>query len=116
VVHDGHQGQPGLAGGRDDLIGRQDEAVAAGVPELKGVGVPDAVVVGPVDGAAARLVCGDIQRVMSRNTFYVDIYINKNVYIYIYTFLGQPTFWIIAAKIKTLLFFLSRNKIKILIY
>lgn len=57
VIHDGHQGQPGLLGGGDDLIGRQDEAIPSSVPQLKGVGVLDALVVGPVDGAPAGLVC-----------------------------------------------------------
>lgn len=55
--HEDHQGQPRLLGSGDDLIGRQDEAKAASVPQLKGVGVLDAVVVGPVHGAAAGLVC-----------------------------------------------------------
>lgn len=57
VIHDGHQGQPGLLGGGEDLIGWQGEAVTSGVPQLKRVGVLDALVVGPVDGAAAGLVC-----------------------------------------------------------
>lgn len=57
VIHDGHQSQPGLLGGGDDLIGRQDEAIPSSVPQLKGVGVLDALVVGPVDGAPAGLVC-----------------------------------------------------------
>uniref|UniRef100_A0A0E9UWM9 Uncharacterized protein n=1 Tax=Anguilla anguilla TaxID=7936 RepID=A0A0E9UWM9_ANGAN len=42
-------------GGGDDLIGRQDEAVATGVPQLEGVGVLDALVVGPVDGRRRSL-------------------------------------------------------------
>lgn len=57
VIHDGHQGQPGLLGGGEDLLGWQQEAVQAGVPQLEGVGVLDALVVGPVDGATAGLVC-----------------------------------------------------------
>ena len=56
VLHDGHQSQPSLLGGGDDLIGWQDEAVAAGVPQLEGVGVLDALVVGPVNGATTSLV------------------------------------------------------------
>lgn len=56
MVHDGHQGQPGLLSSRDDLIGWQDESVSSCVSQLKGEGVLDALVVGPVDGAAARLV------------------------------------------------------------
>ncbi len=46
VLHDGHQGQPGLLSSGDDLIGRQDETIAASVSQLKGVGVLDALVVG----------------------------------------------------------------------
>lgn len=56
MVHDGHQSQPRLLCGGDDLIGWQDEAIAAGVPQLKGVGVLDALAVGPVDGATAGWV------------------------------------------------------------
>lgn len=56
VIHDGHQSQPSLAGGGDDLIGWQDETETAGVPQLKGVGVLDSLVVGPVNGATASLV------------------------------------------------------------
>lgn len=54
--HEGHQGQPGLLGSGDDLIGREDKAVAAGVSQLKGVGVLDALVVSPVHGGAAGLI------------------------------------------------------------
>lgn len=57
VIHDGHQRQPSLPGSGDDLIGRQDEAVPTRVPQLKGVGILDALVVGPVNGATAGLVC-----------------------------------------------------------
>lgn len=56
MIHNGHQGQPSLPSGGDDLIGREEEAVAAGVPQLKGVGVLDALVVGPVNGVPAGLV------------------------------------------------------------
>ena len=56
VIHDGHQSQPSLLGGGDDLIGGQEEAVMTGVPQLEGVGVLDALVVGPVNGATAGLV------------------------------------------------------------
>jgi len=56
VLHDVFQGQPGLGGGRDDLIGWQDETIATGVPQLEGKGVLDAEVVGPVDAAAAGLI------------------------------------------------------------
>lgn len=57
VIHDGHHGQPRLPGSGDDLISRQDEAVVASVPQLEGVGVLDALVVGPVDSGATGLVC-----------------------------------------------------------
>lgn len=56
MLHDGHEGQPGLLSSRDDLIGWQDESVSSGVSQLKGVGVLDALVVGPVNGATACLV------------------------------------------------------------
>ncbi len=56
VIHDSHQSQPCLLGSGDDLTGWQDEAVTAGVPQLKGVGILDALVVGPVNGATASLV------------------------------------------------------------
>ena len=56
VIHDGHQSQPSLLGGGQDLVGWEDEAVAAGVSQLKGVRVLDALVVGPVDGTATGLV------------------------------------------------------------
>ena len=56
VLHDVLQGQPGLGGGGDDLIGGQEETVATGVPQLEGEGVFDANVVGPVDAAAAGLI------------------------------------------------------------
>lgn len=57
VLHHVLQSQPGLRGCRDDLIGRKDEAVATGVPELKGERVLDAEVVRPVDAAATGLIC-----------------------------------------------------------
>lgn len=56
VVHDSHQSQPSLLSSGENLIGWQDEAITAGVPQLKGVGVLDSLVVGPVNGAAASLV------------------------------------------------------------
>lgn len=56
MIHDSHQGQPSLLGGGNDLAGWQDETVTAGVPQLKGVGVLDALVVGPVNRATAGLV------------------------------------------------------------
>lgn len=57
VAHKGHQGQPGLLGSGDDLIGREDKAVAASVPQLKGEGVLDALVIGPVHSDATGLIC-----------------------------------------------------------
>lgn len=56
VVHDGLERQPGLLGCGDDLGGGQQEAVAPGVAELKGVGVLDALVVGPVNGTSTGSV------------------------------------------------------------
>ena len=50
VLHDGPDGHPRLLGRGDDLGGRQQEAIAPGVPELKAEGVLDAVVIGPVEG------------------------------------------------------------------
>lgn len=56
VLHDVFQSEPGLGGGGDDLIGRQDESVAAGVPQLEGKGIFDANIVGPIDAAATGLI------------------------------------------------------------
>lgn len=56
VVHDGLERQPRLLGRGDDLGGGQQEAVAPGVAELEGVGVLDALVVGPVNGASTGSV------------------------------------------------------------
>lgn len=58
VLHDDLERQPRLLRGGDDLGGRQHEAIAPHVPELEGVGVLDALVVGPVNGAAAGSVWG----------------------------------------------------------
>lgn len=62
VVHDDHESEPSLPGSGDDLIGRQEEAEAPGVPQLEGVGVLDALDVGPVDAASAGLVCDSNRR------------------------------------------------------
>lgn len=56
VIHDGHESQPSLPGCGDDLVGWQDEAIATSVPQLEGVGVLDALVVGPVNGSSTSLV------------------------------------------------------------
>lgn len=56
VLHDVFQSQPGLRGGGDNLIGRQDESIAAGVPQLEGKGIFDTSIVGPVDAAATGLI------------------------------------------------------------
>ena len=56
MLHDGHQSKPRLLGSGENLIGWQDESIATGVPELKGVGVLDTLVVGPVNGSSAGLV------------------------------------------------------------
>jgi len=57
VLHDGHQGQPGLLSSRDDLIGWQDETITTSVSQLKGVGVLDALIISPVNSASTGLVC-----------------------------------------------------------
>lgn len=62
VLHHVLQSQPGLGGRRDDLIGWKDEAIATGVPELKGERVLNAEVVRPVDAAATSLICRDKQK------------------------------------------------------
>lgn len=56
VLHDGHESQPRLLSGRDDLIRRKHESVMARVSQLKGVGVLNALVIGPVCGDATRLI------------------------------------------------------------
>lgn len=56
TIHDGLQSQPSLLRSRNDLAGRQEEAVATGIPQLKGVGVLDGLVVGPVNAATTGLV------------------------------------------------------------
>lgn len=56
VLHDGHQSQPSLLGSREDLVGWQDETIVTGVSQLEGVGVLDALVVGPVNTDATGLV------------------------------------------------------------
>lgn len=58
MLHDGLERQPGLLGRGDDLGGGQQEAIAPGVTELERVGVLDALVVGPVNGASAGSVWG----------------------------------------------------------
>ena len=58
VLHDGQKPQPCLLGRGDDLGGWQQEAIAPRVPEFKGEGVLDALVVGPVNAASTGLVCG----------------------------------------------------------
>lgn len=56
VIHDGHESQPRLLGCGEDLTGWQDEAIATSVPQLKGVGVLDSLIVGPVNGSSTSLV------------------------------------------------------------
>lgn len=56
MLHDGHQSQPSLLGSRKDLISWQDETIVTGVSQLKGVGVLDAVVVGPINGTTTSLI------------------------------------------------------------
>ncbi len=56
ILQNVFQSQPGLGGSGDDLIGRQDETIATGVPQLEGKGVLNACVVSPVDAAATGLI------------------------------------------------------------
>ncbi len=56
VLHDGHQGQPGLLSSGDDLIGWQEETIAASVSQLKRVGVLDALFIGPVNSDSISFV------------------------------------------------------------
>lgn len=56
VLHDGHQSQPSLLGSRKDLISWQDETIATSVSQLKGVGVLDSLVVGPINGTTTSLI------------------------------------------------------------
>lgn len=56
ILHDVFQSQPRLGGGGDDLTGWQDESVVSGVPQLKGKGIFDTSIVGPVDAASTGLI------------------------------------------------------------
>lgn len=60
VLHEGEQGRPGLLGGGEDLLSREQKAIAAGVPQLEGEGVAQPAPVGPVRRGAARRVCNRI--------------------------------------------------------
>ncbi|RXM31571.1 Coatomer subunit gamma-2 [Acipenser ruthenus] len=56
MLHDGLNSQPGLLGGRNDLVGRQYKPISTSVTQFKGVGVLDALVIGPVNGATTGLI------------------------------------------------------------
>lgn len=56
VLHDFFQPQPGLLCSWDNLAGWQEETVATRVSQLKGERVFDAIIVAPVNAAAAGLV------------------------------------------------------------
>lgn len=58
VLHDGLNRHPHLLGRGDDLCGRQQEAIAPGVPELEAEGILDAAVIGPVNGDPAGHIWG----------------------------------------------------------
>ena len=58
MLQDGQKPQPRLLGCGDDLGGWQQETIAPCVPEFKGEGVLDALVVGPVNAASTGLVWG----------------------------------------------------------
>lgn len=56
VTHDCHQSQPSLLCGGNNLLSRQQETVEAGVSQLKGVWVLDALLIGPVNSISTCLV------------------------------------------------------------
>lgn len=56
MLHDGLQAKPGLFCCGQDLLGWQEEAIEACVPQFKGKGVFDAKIIGPVDASATGLV------------------------------------------------------------
>lgn len=56
VLHDDHESQPCLLSSRYDLICRKDESIMPVVSQLKGVGVLDALIVGPVCGDSTCLI------------------------------------------------------------
>lgn len=56
VLHDFLQAQPGLLGSREDLVGGQQESITPRVPQLKGKGIFDPIVVAPVNAASTGLV------------------------------------------------------------
>lgn len=56
VFHNMLQSQPGFGGGGEDLIGWQDETIAASISQLEGKGVLNTQVVGPVNAATTGLV------------------------------------------------------------
>lgn len=57
MSHDGHECCPCLLGCGHNLGSWQEESIAPCVPELKGVRVLDALVVGPVNSISTGLVC-----------------------------------------------------------
>lgn len=71
MIHDALQSQPCLVCSGDDLIGREDEAEDAGVPQLKGVRVLDSLVVGPVNGTTTRLVYNE-KKILNFTQFFPD--------------------------------------------
>lgn len=56
MCHDDLQCFPCLLSSGDNLAGRQQEPIASRVPELKGEGVLNALIVGPVDGSSTCLI------------------------------------------------------------
>lgn len=57
MLHDGLQPQPGLLGSGDDLVGWQEEAIVAGISQLKRERILDAIIVCPVNAAPTSWVC-----------------------------------------------------------
>lgn len=56
ILHQVFQSQPGFRGSGDDLIGWQYETMETSVPQLKGKGVLDAQVVGPINASTTGLI------------------------------------------------------------
>lgn len=56
IFHDVFKSQPGLRGSWNDLIGREEEAVATGVAQLEGEGVFGTIVVTPVNASTTGLI------------------------------------------------------------
>lgn len=76
VLHDGQKRQPCLLSCGDDLRGWQQEAIAPSVPELKSIGVLDALAVGPVNSASTGLIWGKSEN-RGRVSHFGNIYMGQ---------------------------------------